>query len=73
MQSLRFEVVMMGSNKGEKSVYTVASLHGPYKAVAMATSAHESKSKPHRIHKVEVNEIPGDSPLGSDLVDRLEW
>ncbi len=73
MDSLRFEVVLVGFNESERSVFTVASLHGVHKAVAMATSAHIARPKHHRIYKVEVREIAGTSPSTTDLVDRMEW
>ncbi|MCD1647734.1 hypothetical protein [Marinobacter adhaerens] len=73
MDILRFEVVICGLNDGERSVYTAASLHGAYKAVAMAASAHAVKPEHHRIYKVEVRELPGRSPSSNDLVDRMEW
>jgi hypothetical protein len=72
MSNLRFEVVISGFNS-ERSVYTAASLLGAYKAVAMATSAHVSKPKHHRVYKVEVSETTGTTPSKTDLVDRMEW
>lgn len=72
-KSLGFKVVISGFNDGERSVYTAASLHGAYKAVAMAARAHVVKPKHHRIYKVEVSELPGRSSLSTDLVDRMEW
>ena len=73
MSNLRFEVVIIGFNKGERSIYTVASLHGEHKAVAMAVSAHIAAPKHHRIYKVGVTTVAGNSPLSTDLVDRMEW
>lgn len=54
------------------ATYVVCSANGRDKAVVIAAQKHAASGKGH-ILGVEVQDLDGDKPQGSDLVDRMEW
>ena len=70
--AIRFKVVFELLHPYDSASYEVCSLHGKEKAIVIATQRHAAKGK-GAILSVEVSELTGDKPMGTDLVDRMEW
>jgi len=70
--AIRFQVKFELLHPYESASYEVCSLHGADKAIVIATEKHVAVGKGD-ILSVEVVELPGDTPAGTDLVDRMEW
>ena len=72
MNPLRYQVILSDFDHQTQTCYTVATLLGEHKAVAMATAAHLATPKHHKVYKVTVKPLAGEMQP-HDLVDRMEW
>mgnify|MGYP001824652029 CR=1 FL=1 len=70
--SIRFKVTFELLHPYESASYEVCSLNGPNKAIVIATRKHGKVGKGD-ILSVQVTDLPGGKPEGTDLVDRMEW
>jgi hypothetical protein len=59
--------------RGNKSEYTVATMLGEGKAVALAVLEHLRLRRPKSISDVSIERLPGDSYEDGDIGDRWEW
>jgi len=70
--ALRYKITFKLLYPDESASYEVSSLHGESKAIVIAARKHASSGKGH-ILSVETQQLEGEKPHGSDLVDRMEW
>lgn len=70
--TIRYKVTFDLLYPDESASYEVCSLHGADKAIVIATQRHSAKGKGD-ILSVEVSELTGEKPEGTDLIDRMEW
>jgi hypothetical protein len=69
---IRFKVTFELLHPHNSASYDVCTLHGESKAIVIATQKHDATDKGH-ILSVFVEPLPGEKPVGTDLVDRMEW
>ncbi len=70
--AIRFKVTFDLLHPYDTVSYEICSLGGANKAIVIATQKHSANGKGH-ILSAEVTELAGEKPVGTDLMDRMEW
>ncbi len=69
---MRYKITFELLTPDKTASYEVYTLNGEAKAVVIATGKHISSGKGH-ILAVDIERLNGKKPIGTDLVDRMEW